>query len=62
MTDFSTFMMQANLVGGVWVGTDSGKAIDVVNPTIGVLADTIPTGARRLRALEIRQHCGDQLR
>jgi hypothetical protein len=62
MTDFSTFMMQANLVGGVRVGTGSGKAIDVVNPTIGVLAGNSPTEVRRLRALEIRLHCGDQLR
>jgi succinate-semialdehyde dehydrogenase/glutarate-semialdehyde dehydrogenase len=42
MSDFSTFTMQANLIGGDWVGADSGKTIDVTNPATGAVIGTVP--------------------
>ncbi|SDJ97662.1 NAD-dependent succinate-semialdehyde dehydrogenase [Aliiruegeria lutimaris] len=42
MTDFTTYMCQANLIGGAWTGADSGKTIDVTNPATGEVIGTVP--------------------
>jgi len=35
-------MKEANLIGGEWVGADSGETIDVTNPATGELIGTVP--------------------
>ncbi len=42
MTDFTTYLQQANLIGGAWVGADSGTTIDVTNPATGEVIGTVP--------------------
>ena len=42
MTDFTTYMMQSNLIGGAWSAADSGKTIDVTNPATGEVIGTVP--------------------
>ena len=42
MNDLSSFMQQANLIGGQWCGADSGKTIDVTNPATGAVLGTVP--------------------
>ena len=44
MSDFNGLLMQANLVGGTWVGADSGETIDVTNPATSETLGTIPNG------------------
>ena len=39
---FETYMRQANLIAGEWVGADSGKTIDVTNPATGDVIGTVP--------------------
>ncbi|GIT91131.1 NAD-dependent succinate-semialdehyde dehydrogenase [Jannaschia pagri] len=41
---FQTWMKEANLIGGAWVGADSGKTIDVTNPVDGAVIGTVPGG------------------
>jgi succinate-semialdehyde dehydrogenase/glutarate-semialdehyde dehydrogenase len=36
------FQRQSNLIGGAWVGADSGSTIDVTNPATGALIGTVP--------------------
>ena len=38
----SHFMREANLIGGQWVGADSGETIDVNNPATGLKLGTVP--------------------
>ncbi|SNS26182.1 NAD-dependent succinate-semialdehyde dehydrogenase [Tropicimonas sediminicola] len=42
MTDFTSYLQQSNLIGGAWVGADSGKTIDVTNPATGEVIGTVP--------------------
>ena len=42
MADFGNFLREANLVGGEWIGADSGETIDVTNPATGEKLGTIP--------------------
>lgn len=42
MTDFSAYLKDVNLIGGQWVGADSGATIDVTNPATGDVIGTIP--------------------
>lgn len=42
MSNFNGLMMEANLIGGQWVGADSGTAIDVTNPATGDVLGTVP--------------------
>ncbi|HEY5819158.1 MAG TPA: NAD-dependent succinate-semialdehyde dehydrogenase [Mesorhizobium sp.] len=43
-------MRQANLIGGEWVGADSGATIDVTNPANGLVIGTVPkSGAAETR-------------
>ena len=44
MTDWQSWMRQANFVGGAWVGADSGKTIAVTNPATGEEIGTVPAG------------------
>jgi len=37
---------EANLIGGEWVGADSGKTIDVVNPATGEKIGTVPNAGK----------------
>lgn len=48
------FMKEANLIGDEWVGADSGKTIDVVNPATGLKIGTVPRAgqAETRRAIE----------
>ena len=39
---FETYMRQANLVAGEWIGADSGGTIDVTNPATGEVIGTVP--------------------
>lgn len=41
MTDYSSLMMQASLIGGQWVSADSGETIDVTNPATGAVIGSI---------------------
>ncbi len=42
MTDFSPFVREQNLIGGAWVGADSGAVIDVTNPATGAVIARVP--------------------
>jgi succinate-semialdehyde dehydrogenase/glutarate-semialdehyde dehydrogenase len=37
---------QENLIGGTWVGADSGRTVDVRNPANGELVGTVPARSR----------------
>jgi succinate-semialdehyde dehydrogenase/glutarate-semialdehyde dehydrogenase len=37
---------QANLIGGSWIGADSGRTIDVVDPASGEVIGTVPRAGR----------------
>ena len=50
MTDFSHLVREANLIGGAWVGADSGALIDVTNPATGAVVARVPNaGAAETR-------------
>ena len=42
MSDFGGLMLETNLIGGDWVGADSGKAIPVNNPATGEIIGHVP--------------------
>ncbi|PSL18440.1 NAD-dependent succinate-semialdehyde dehydrogenase [Shimia abyssi] len=42
MSDFNGLMMQANLIGGEWVGADGGAEIAVTNPATGAALGSVP--------------------
>jgi len=48
------FLREANLIGGEWVGADSGATIDVINPATGLKLGTVPKAgkAETRRAIE----------
>lgn len=50
----SHFMREANLIGGQWVGADSGETIDVTNPATGLKLGTVPKSgaAETARAID----------
>lgn len=52
--DFGPFKRDANLIGGEWVGADSGKTIDVTDPATGKLLGTVPASgeAETKRAID----------
>jgi succinate-semialdehyde dehydrogenase/glutarate-semialdehyde dehydrogenase len=50
MTDFTHLIRAANLIGGAWVGADSGQTIAVTNPATGAtLAEVPAAGAAETR-------------
>ncbi|MEX0343650.1 MAG: NAD-dependent succinate-semialdehyde dehydrogenase [Rhizobiaceae bacterium] len=53
----SHFMREANLIGGQWVGADSGETIDVTNPATGLKLGTVPKSgaAETARAISAAQ-------
>lgn len=44
MSDWQSWMRQANFVGGAWIEADSGTTIAVTNPATGEEIGTIPAG------------------
>lgn len=54
---FSQYLREANLIGGEWVQSDSGKTIDVTNPATGLKIGTVPNSgqAETRRAIEAAQ-------
>ena len=36
--------MEANLIGGQWVGSDAGGTINVTNPATGEVIGSVPNG------------------
>ena len=44
--DYRTWLREANLIGGAWVGADSGGTLDVTNPATGELIGTIPNSGQ----------------
>ncbi|MFV2033882.1 MAG: aldehyde dehydrogenase family protein, partial [Halocynthiibacter sp.] len=42
MTDFSTMLQEANLIGGEWTGADSGATIPVTNPANNEVIGHVP--------------------
>ncbi len=42
MTKFDGLLCEANLIGGDWVGADSGKTLTVTNPATGAVIGTAP--------------------
>ena len=51
---YAPWMREANLIGGDWVGADSGKTIDVTDKATGEVIGTIPGCGRAetARAIE----------
>ncbi|TFL19940.1 NAD-dependent succinate-semialdehyde dehydrogenase [Jannaschia formosa] len=45
-TGFKTWMKEANLIGGDWVGADGGATIDVTNPVDGAVLGTVPKAGK----------------
>ena len=45
-TGYKTWMRQANLIGGDWVGADGGATIDVTDPATGETIGTVPKAGR----------------
>ena len=37
---------EGNLIGGQWVGAESGKTIEVVNPATGEVIGAVPSSGR----------------
>lgn len=58
------FLREANLIGGEWVGADSGKTIDVANPATGLKLGTVPKAgaAETRRAIEAAQKAFESFR
>ena len=52
--DVKRFMVEANLIGGEWVGADAGETIEVDNPATGEIIGTVPKAgaAETRRAIE----------
>lgn len=42
MSDFNGMIKEANLIGGTWVGADSGNSIPVTNPATGDVIGQVP--------------------
>lgn len=42
----SQFMREANLIGGEWVNSDSGAALEVTNPATGLKIGTVPKSGK----------------
>ncbi len=43
---FKTYMREANLVAGEWIGADDGATVDVTNPADGSVIGTVPGSGR----------------
>ncbi len=58
------FFKQANLIGGEWVGADSGDTVEVNNPATGEIIGTVPNGGRdeTRRAIEAAQESFEDFR
>ena len=54
LTRTSRYLKEANLIGGKWVGADSGETIDVINPANGQRIGSVPKAgkAETRRAIE----------
>ena len=54
LTRTSRYLKEANLIGGQWVGADSGETIEVVNPATGQRIGSVPKAgkAETRRAIE----------
>ena len=46
MVTWQDFRREANLIGGDWVGADSGAVIEVTNPASGEVIGTVPASGR----------------
>ena len=46
MVTWQDFQREANLIGGDWVGADSGAVIEVTNPASGEVIGTVPASGR----------------
>ena len=44
--DYRTWLREANLIGGAWVGADGGGTLDVTNPATAELIGTIPNSGQ----------------
>lgn len=42
MSNFADYMQQSNLIGGQWIGADSGETIPVNNPATGDVIGVVP--------------------
>jgi len=47
------FKKEANLIGGEWVGADSGETVDVNNPATGEIIGTVPNSGKEETARAI---------
>ena len=58
------FLREANLIGGKWVGADSGATLDVTNPANGQKLGTVPKAGRAetKRAIEAAQAAFESFR
>ncbi|MBY6202710.1 NAD-dependent succinate-semialdehyde dehydrogenase [Maritalea mobilis] len=54
MSDWTTWMREANFVGGAWIGADSGETIEVTNPATEEVIGTVPASgeAETMRAID----------
>ncbi|MBO6510089.1 MAG: NAD-dependent succinate-semialdehyde dehydrogenase [Roseibium sp.] len=46
MSDYKSFVCESNLIGGSWVGADTGDTIAVVNPATGETVGHVPKSGR----------------
>ncbi len=60
----SHFMREANLIGGQWVGADSGETIDINNPATGLKLGSVPKSgaAETARAITAAQEAFEEWR
>jgi succinate-semialdehyde dehydrogenase/glutarate-semialdehyde dehydrogenase len=57
LANSDAFKREANLIGGKWVGADSGETLDVTNPATGAKIGVVPSSGRAetARAIEAAQ-------
>ncbi|MEM7473088.1 MAG: NAD-dependent succinate-semialdehyde dehydrogenase [Pseudomonadota bacterium] len=60
---YTKYMKEANLIGGAWVGADSGGTIDVTNPATGEVIGKVPNcgDVETLRAIDAADAAFDEL-
>lgn len=53
MSNFNGLLLESNLIGGQWVGADSGATTEITNPATGAVLGTVPEagGAETQRAI-----------
>ncbi|GIL03163.1 MAG: NAD-dependent succinate-semialdehyde dehydrogenase [Alphaproteobacteria bacterium] len=64
MASSDAFRREANLIGGQWVGADSGAVIEVTNPATGEKIGTVPNAGRAetARAIDAAQKAFESFR